>query len=179
MEHHLAQALGVRFAMRPDGRAREVVGVDQAVMDLFSSRRKAITRKTAVLVREFEAKFGRQPNNLELARLQQTATLATRKAKSHDGETVAERLERWDAQLRAEVRGGLGKVAQTVLASTGRTRAAETFNERKVLETALAEVQTKQAEWEAADLTREISNGRSVTSRGFLQPTRRPASPRQ
>jgi hypothetical protein len=158
MEHHLAQALGVRFAMRPDGRAREVVGIDQAVMDLFSSRRKAITKKTAVLVREFESKFGRQPNSLELDRLQRTATFATRKAKSHDGETVAERLERWDAQLRAEVRGGLGKVAQTVLASTGRARPAETFNERKVLETALAEVQTKQAEWEAADLTREISN---------------------
>ena len=39
--------LGVQFAMRPDGKAREVVGIDQAVMDLFSSRRRAITRKTA------------------------------------------------------------------------------------------------------------------------------------
>jgi hypothetical protein len=158
MEHHLAKALGIRFAMRPDGKSREVVGIDPAVMDLFSSRRKAITKKTAVLVREFEAQFGRTPNNLELARLQQTATLATRKAKSHDGETVAERLERWDAQLRAEVRGGLGKVAQNVLATTGQSPVSETFNEAKVLDMALAEVQRKQAEWEAPDLTREISN---------------------
>ncbi len=119
MEHHLAKALGVRFEMRPDGKSREVVGIDQAVMDLFSSRRKAITKKTAALVREFEAKFGREPNNLELAGMQQQATLATRKAKSHDGETVEQRLERWDRQLRAEVRGGLGKVAQNVLATTG------------------------------------------------------------
>ena len=102
--------------MRPDGKAREVVGIDQAVMDLFSSRRRAITKKTARLVAEFETKFGREPNSLELDRLQRTATLATRKAKSHDGETVAQRLERWDAQLRAEVRGGLGKVAHDVLA---------------------------------------------------------------
>ncbi|MFG1820712.1 MobF family relaxase [Kribbella sp. NPDC049174] len=158
MEHHLSKALGVRFEMRPDGKSREVVGIDQAVMDLFSSRRKAITKKTAVLVREFETQFGREPNNLELARLQQTATLATRKAKSHDGETVAERLQRWDQQLRAEVRGGLGKVAQTVLETTGQPPQAHTFNEAKVLDMALAEVQGKQAEWEAPDLTREISN---------------------
>ncbi|MFG1820387.1 MobF family relaxase [Kribbella sp. NPDC049174] len=158
MEHHLSKALGVRFEMRPDGKAREVAGIDQAVMDLFSSRRKAITKKTAVLVREFENQFGRTPNNLELARLQQTATLATRKAKSHDGETIEQRLQRWDHQLRAEVRGGLGKVAQTVLATTGTPPVSHTFNEAKVLDMALAEVQRKQAEWEAPDLTREISN---------------------
>ncbi|WP_202867884.1 MobF family relaxase [Kribbella pittospori] len=158
MEHHLSKALGVWFEMRPDGKSREVVGIDQPVMDLFSSRRKAITKKTAVLVREFEAQFGREPNNLELVRLSQTATLATRKAKSHDGETVAERLQRWDRQLRAEVRGGLGEVAQNVLAATGRAPVPHTFNETKVLDTALAEVQRKQAEWEAPDLTREISN---------------------
>jgi hypothetical protein len=158
MEHHLAQSLGVRFTMRPDGKAREVVGIEQAVMDLFSSRRKAITKKTARLVADFETKFGRQPNNLELDRLQRTAALATRKAKSHTGETVAERLERWDAQLRAEVRGGLAKVAQTVLATTGQPQTTETFNVTKVLEIALAEVQGKQAEWDASDLTREISN---------------------
>ncbi|TCC53474.1 TrwC relaxase [Kribbella capetownensis] len=158
MEHHLSKALGVRFEMRPDGKSREVVGIDQPVMDLFSSRRKAITKKTAVLVREFEAQFRREPTNLELARLQQTATLATRKAKSHDGETVAERLQRWDQQLRAEVRGGLGIVARDVLATTGRSPVAQTFSEAKVLDMALAEVQRKQAEWEAPDLTREISN---------------------
>ena len=45
MEEHLTRALGVRLATRPDGKAREVVGVDQEVMDLFSSRRRAITRR--------------------------------------------------------------------------------------------------------------------------------------
>ena len=158
MEQHLTKALGVRFTMRPDGKAREVVGIDQPVMDLFSSRRKAITKKTHRLVVEFEQQFGRQPNSLELVRLQQTATLATRNAKSHDGETVAERLERWDAQLRAEVRGGLGKVAGDVLATTGQQQTAAPVNEQSVLEQALAEVQSKQAEWEAADLTREINS---------------------
>ncbi|WP_350280473.1 MobF family relaxase [Kribbella sp. HUAS MG21] len=158
MEQHLTRALGVRFAMRPDGKAREVVGIDQAVMDLFSSRRRAITKKTARMVAEFETKFGREPNSLELDRLQRTATLATRRSKSHDGETVAQRLERWDAQLRAEVRGGLSKVAHDVLALRQRQWLPGRINTAKVLETALAEVQAKQATWRSSDLTRAISD---------------------
>lgn len=158
MEQHLTRALGVQFVMRPDGKSREIAGVDQAVMDLFSSRRRAITKKTAPLVAAFEKKFGREPNNLELARLQQTATLATRKAKSHDGETYEARLQRWDAQLRAEVRGGLGKVAADVLALRQRRWLPARVNKTKVLELALAEVQSVQATWRAADLTRAISN---------------------
>jgi hypothetical protein len=51
--------------------------------------------------------FGREPNALELDRLQRSAAFATCNAKSHDGETVEERLERWNTQLRAEVRGDL------------------------------------------------------------------------
>jgi conjugative relaxase-like TrwC/TraI family protein len=112
-EEHLARALGVRFAARPDGKAREVVGISPQVMELFSSRRRAITKKTASLVQAFETRFGREPNSLELDRLQRQATFATRKAKSHDGETVEERLERWDSELRTEVAGGLAEVART------------------------------------------------------------------
>ncbi|MEV4260570.1 MobF family relaxase [Kribbella sp. NPDC049584] len=158
MEQHLIRALGVQFKTRPDGKAREIVGIDQAVMDLFSSRRKAITKKTAPMVAAFEAKKGREPNNLELAYIQQQASLATRKAKSHTGETVEQRLERWDRQLRAEVRGGLGKVARDVLALQQRQWLPGRINPAKVLETALAEVQSKQATWRAADLTRAISD---------------------
>ncbi|WP_406051324.1 MobF family relaxase [Kribbella sp. NBC_00889] len=158
MEQHLIKALGVQFKTRPDGKAREIVGIDQAVMDLFSSRRKAITKKTAPMVAAFEAKKGREPNNLELAYIQQQASLATRKAKSHTGETVEQRLERWDRQLRVEVRGGLGKVARDVLALQQRQWLPGRINQAKVLETALAEVQAKQATWRAADLTRAISD---------------------
>ncbi|MEU4292089.1 MobF family relaxase [Kribbella sp. NPDC026596] len=158
MEQHLSKALGVQFITRPDGKAREIAGIDRAVMDLFSSRRKAITKKTATLVAAFETKHARTPNNLEMAYLQQQASLATRKAKSHDGETVEQRLERWDKQLRAEVRGGLGKVAHDVLALRQRQWLPGRINQVKVLETALADVQAKHATWRAADLTRAISD---------------------
>jgi conjugative relaxase-like TrwC/TraI family protein len=158
MEQHLIKSLGVQFATRPDGKAREIVGIEQVAMDLFSKRRRAVTKKTAPLVAAFEAKMGREPNNLELAKLQQEATLVTRKAKSHHGETVEERLARWDGELRAEVRGGLGKVAADVLALRQRQWLPGRINEAKVLETALAEVQSKHATWRAPDLTRAISD---------------------
>ena len=157
MEQHLTRALGVEFAMRPDGKAREVVGIDQAVMDLFSSRRRAITRKTQTLVKAFETKFGREPNALELDRLQRSATFATRNAKSHDGETVEQRLDRWDRQLRAEVRGGLAQVAGDVLDRRGKQPKPQKWKAHEVIETALADVQETKAAWTASDLTRAIA----------------------
>ena len=158
MEEHLTRALGVRMVTRPDGNAREVVGIDQKVMDLFSSRRRAITAKTKTLVAAFEAQFGRTPNSLELDRLQRSATFATRHAKSHQGETVAERLHRWDAQLRAEVRGGLAQVAADVLNQAQADQKAPAWSVTAVIETALADVQEAKAAWTAPDLTRAISN---------------------
>ena len=95
----------------PRGRRRPA-----EVLDLFSSRRRAITAKTRDLASTFEARFGRPPNSLELDRLQRQATFATRKAKSHQGETETQRLDRWDRELRAEVAGGMAEVAHTVLA---------------------------------------------------------------
>ena len=158
MEEHLTRALGVRLATRPDGAAREVVGIDPKVMDLFSSRRRAITAKTRSFVAAFEAQFGRAPNPLELDRLQRTATFATRNAKAHQGETAAERLERWDSQLRAEVRGGLAQVAVDVLNQAQADRGETAWSVRAVIETALAEVQATKAAWTAPDLTRALSN---------------------
>ena len=157
-EEHLAQALGVRFASRPDGKAREVVGISPQVMELFSSRRRAITRKTAALVEQFEAKFGREPNSLELDRLQRQATFATRKAKTHDGETSEARLQRWDRELRAEVADGLAGVARDVLALSQKGRLVPEWSPEVVLKTALADVQSTKAGWTAPDLTRAISD---------------------
>ena len=88
-------------------------------MDLFSSRRRAITAKTAELIAAFEARFGRAPNALELDRLPSRPPSPTRQAKSHDGETREAAARPGDAQLRAEIAGGLAGVAADAL---GRAR---------------------------------------------------------
>jgi conjugative relaxase-like TrwC/TraI family protein len=43
-EEDLSRRLGPEFRMRPDGIAREIVVIDEAVRDLFSSRRRATAR---------------------------------------------------------------------------------------------------------------------------------------
>jgi conjugative relaxase-like TrwC/TraI family protein len=156
-EEHLAASLGVQAVTRPDGKARELVGIPAAAMDLFSSRTRAITPKHAELVDAFEVKFGRAPNGLERYRLGQQATFLTRAAKSHTGQSAAERLQGWDRRLRTEVAGGLAQVAHEALARAGQAPEAQTWSVREVLETALAAVQEKKAAWTAPDLTREIS----------------------
>jgi AAA domain/TrwC relaxase len=160
LEEHLTRSLGVRFATRPDGKAREILGVPARVMELFSSRRRAITAKTADLVRAFKHKFARTPNSLELDRLQRQATFATRRAKSHQGETTEQRLDRVDRELRAEVAGGLAAVAVDVLAL--RQGAGQpgpvAWSPTGVIETALATVQATKAAWTEGDLTRAISD---------------------
>ncbi|MDD7941681.1 MobF family relaxase [Actinomycetospora lutea] len=158
-EEHLARALGLRLAMRPDGKAREVIGIDDTVTDLFSSRRRAVTEKAAELIAEFEAHHDRDANGLERDRLSRQATMATRKAKSHDGETRSQFLDRVDTQLRGEVAGGLRAVADEVLKARDEDRpVAGEWSPKEVLETALADVQTRKAAWTRADLTRAIND---------------------
>jgi len=157
-EEVLAHSLGVLAATRPDGKARELLGIAAEVRELFSPRRHAVTRKTTQLVAAFEAKFGRAPNALQLDRLSRQATFATRQAKSHTGESTEARLERWDRELRAEVDGGLAQVAHDVLDLAGQRPTPQQWSPAAVIATALADVQDRKAGWTAPDLTRAISN---------------------
>jgi hypothetical protein len=158
MTEHATRSLRVLAVMRPDGKAREILGIPEPVNDLFSSRRRAITPKALELFRAFEAKFGREPNSLERDRMQRQAMFATRRAKSHEGETVEQRLERWERQLRAEIEVGLEQVAADVLALAEKEPEAQAFDVDAVIETALADVQATKASWTESDLARAIND---------------------
>ncbi|MGD9528652.1 MAG: MobF family relaxase [Pseudonocardia sp.] len=157
-EERLTHALGLLVATRPDGKAREIVGVAQEAMDLISTRRRKLTAKAAELVVAFEARHGRAPNGLERERLTQQATLMTRKAKSHTGETREELLDRIDARIRTDIDGGLAGVAQAALAAREQGGPAPMqWSPHAVIELALAEVQARKAGWTRADLTSAIN----------------------
>jgi conjugative relaxase-like TrwC/TraI family protein len=159
MEAHLSRSLGVRFETRPDGKAREVVGVSQDVMDLFSQRRRAVTGKTAELVKAYTDRFGREPSIVELKNIQQEAALATRKAKSHDGETLEQRLDRWERQARTAVAGGLREVAQAAL-EQGRQGAGrpDDVSPQFVIKRALDAVGEHRSTWTRSDLMFAVSS---------------------
>ncbi|MGD9525578.1 MAG: MobF family relaxase [Pseudonocardia sp.] len=157
-EERLTHALGLLIATRPDGKAREIVGVAQEAMDLISTRRRKVTAKAAELIEAFEQKHGRAPNGLERERLCQQATLLTRKRKSRTGETREQLLDRVDAKLRADIDGGLAGVAQAALAAREQGGpVAQPWSPQAVIETALADIQQSKAGWTRADLTSAIN----------------------
>jgi len=76
-------SLGYVLVPRADGNGFEVGGVDQAVMDAFSSRRAQITPEVARMAAEYRQRYGREPSQRTLWAMAQDATLASRKAKQH------------------------------------------------------------------------------------------------
>lgn len=102
LEHHLRQLLGVRFEARsnPDGRkraVREIVGVDPALNQRWSSRRESIESRRRTLAKRFQATHGRPPSPIESIQLAQQATLETRDAK-HGPRSLAEQRAAWATQ---------------------------------------------------------------------------------
>ena len=109
LEHHLRDRLGVRFADRPDtdpGKrpVREIVGVDPALNQRWSTRRVLIKDRQGELAARFQRDHGRPPTPVEALRLAQQATLETRDAK-HEPRTLTEQRATWHAQA-AETLGG-------------------------------------------------------------------------
>jgi conjugative relaxase-like TrwC/TraI family protein len=109
LEHHLRDRLGLRFADRPDtdpGRrpVREIVGVDPALNQRWSTRRVLIKVRQGELAVRFQRDHGRPPTPVEALQLAQRATLETRDAK-HEPGTLTEQRTAWHTQA-AETLGG-------------------------------------------------------------------------
>ena len=98
--------LGYVLVPREDGNGFEIGGVDQAVMDAFSSRRAQITPEVARMAEEYRQRYGREPSRRTLWAMAQAATLETRKAKSRGrsdrsgqpARTAGDELDAWEAR---------------------------------------------------------------------------------
>jgi len=156
-EAHLARSTGVEHATRPDGKAREIVGVSSELTWAMSSRTRTIGPKTAQLVAAFTERYGREPSRLQRTRLEKHATKATRKAKSHTGQTAAQQLDQWETQTLRVVDGGLTEVAHAVLHRAQRREPAARWSEADVIDRALASLEDRASSSES-DITLAISH---------------------
>ncbi len=97
----LSDLLTKRLGVGWDARARrhserthwEITGVPETLMAEFSQRVEQIERSKDDLIEAFVADHGRQPTGVEIVRLRQQATIATRPAKSH--RSLSEMTEHW------------------------------------------------------------------------------------
>jgi conjugative relaxase-like TrwC/TraI family protein len=101
LETHCAK-LGLRFAAHshPDTRkrpVREVVGVDERLLERFSKRRVSIEHRRDALAVQFQQAHGRPATAVEMLKLDQQATLETRQAK-HPLRSLAEQRAAWHTE---------------------------------------------------------------------------------
>jgi conjugative relaxase-like TrwC/TraI family protein len=109
LEYHLRDRLGVRFAERPDtdpGKrpVREIVGVQPALNQRWSTRRVLIKVRQGELAGRFQRDHGRPPTPVEALQLAQQATLETRDAK-HEPRSLTEQRTVWHAEAAVTLGG--------------------------------------------------------------------------
>ena len=170
---HLEEALTARFGLqwtpREDGHGFEIAGISQEMMDLFSSRRRAITADVRERAARFEELYGRAPSQRELAQLAQSSNFATRKGKE-GALDLARAHAGWADKLARTLGVPLASVAPSVWhagthhagaagdaqdAGTGLARAAQQ---------ALARAQQEKSAWTRADLVKHL--GRTLPRTG-------------
>jgi len=120
LEQHLRDRLGVRFADRLDtapGKppVREIIGVDPALNERWSTRRMLIKVRQGELAGRFQRDHGRPPTPVEALQLAQQATLETRDAK-HEPRSLAEQRATWHAQAGETL--GAPDAVQTMISKT-------------------------------------------------------------
>lgn len=95
-----AERLGLSFTDRADGKGREITGVDAALNEAFSSRRRAIEPRAARIANAYRERYGREPTEYEMRQFHAQATLLTRDRKPTHAPTGAELLAVWEAKVR-------------------------------------------------------------------------------
>ncbi|HVB44053.1 MAG TPA: MobF family relaxase [Streptosporangiaceae bacterium] len=185
MENALTRRFGVGWVPRRDGHGREIADVHQALMDMFSSRRRSIGPLTGRLAQAYEAQFGRVPDARALTSLRQWANHATRRGKDSEPLDLAALVRRWSAQASASEAGALEPLAPAVLRgasppaqapgqdpatpdaepaapepSPARAQAAPgpltDAQAQRLIQEAVAAVQAAQPTWTEADLIRHL-----------------------
>ena len=97
LEAELTRRLGVAWRDRPDS-LRELQGVDDDLIEAFSSRRRAITAAVEELAAAYRDKYGVEAPSAVLSAMAQTAWKKTRQPKRHL--EPSEALERWETAAR-------------------------------------------------------------------------------
>lgn len=83
-EQFVTEGTGARFELRPDGKAREILGVDPEVMAEASTRRGQVTELVAERAAVYRERHGKEPDAAAMKRITDMAVYETRKAKGSE-----------------------------------------------------------------------------------------------
>ncbi len=161
VERLLGESLGVVFGLRPDGIAREILGVDPSVCAEASTRRAQVLARLDELTVDYVARHGRAPDAGVRKALSQAATLDTRAAKT--GQAGPAAVLAWARQRPEAMADTVDGVADAAIrmatdghpdgaAMAAMTGVAVTGDRSVVLAAAVAEVQARYATWTIGNL---------------------------
>jgi ATP-dependent exoDNAse (exonuclease V) alpha subunit len=167
---------GYAMVQRSDGNGAEVGGVSKDVMDLFSSRNRAITPELARLIEQYTKAKGHPPSKRTIWLLGQQAAQNTRRSKAQARRMVAgttgqedpaeaERLAGWERQVAREEMQALSRVCQDARAYAAARRTHPETGEHdkaRAARIAVAEVQRQHAAWSIAELRFEVGRALPV-----------------
>ncbi|MBJ8342990.1 relaxase domain-containing protein [Antrihabitans sp. YC3-6] len=162
LEAHLRNRLGLHFAERPSVQnekrpIREIVGVDSRLIERWSARSAAITKRTGALAKSFQADHGREPTPHEMFALAERATLETRQAK-HEPRTEAEQRATWRHEAIAAV-GGAHALSEMVHRARHPNRGPSAELDDRWISTSakalISRVATSRATWQEAHVRAE------------------------
>ena len=129
----------------------EIVGVDRALNERWSTRRVLIKDRQGELASRFQRDHGRPPTPVEALHLAQQATLETREAK-HEPRTLAEQRAAWHAQA-AETLGGPQAVQAMITEALHPTSAPSPHVDPEwvaaTAEKVLAAVEARRSTWQS------------------------------
>jgi conjugative relaxase-like TrwC/TraI family protein len=150
--------MGLRMETRPNGMAREIVGIDQEVMDLFSQRRTSIVARLEPAIERAEERLGRPLNDLQRNRLAQAINLETRKGKSEGDIDWDGMLASWEDRIVSDLGQGLSPVAERVRAGVeaGAVGRDGSFSPAAIRAEAVQAVAEQKPAWSRADLVLEV-----------------------
>jgi conjugative relaxase-like TrwC/TraI family protein len=168
LEEALTARFGVQWTPREDGNGFEIRGIPQEMMDLFSSRRRAITADVRQRAARFEKQYGRAPSQRELAQLAQASNFATRKGKE-DTLDLAAAHAGWADKLTRTLGVPLASVAPSVWHASPHGAASDPqdpdLDLARAAERALALAQEEKSAWTRADLVKHLGRTLSRTGR--------------
>jgi conjugative relaxase-like TrwC/TraI family protein len=158
VEQRLEESVGVVFATRPDGKAREILGVEPALCAEASTRRAQVLARQQQLIEAYVQRHGREPGPAARRAMAQAAVLDTRRPKDAVAGQVG--VLAWCRGRGRRLTATLDAVADaaTAVATTGHPEAGggdrppDMADLAGVLAVAVADVQARYASWTLGNL---------------------------
>ncbi|GAA1377229.1 MobF family relaxase [Streptomyces beijiangensis] len=161
MEQAVERDSDVVFEQRPDGLAREIKGIDKALLDAMSTRSFQVDERYQELLEQYRTDHGREPNELMKTRLKEVATLDTRDPKRNEHQDPQARIDRAKRLAEGALEGGLDAALDKAEATGLAMRMAESgdveWDRKKVIREAVESLQTKRATWDRSALIQQLN----------------------